>query len=114
MPSINAQAFSDFKALIDEDGEPVTLIAPDDAETDLIGQVVRRDAIKDPNTNIQVAAPLLAVSVSLSGLAVIPVQNEWAVRTADSTGAILTSQVAEVRVDRTIGFVTLVLEEYDG
>ena len=110
MPSINDQAFSDFKALIDEDGEPVVLIAPDDVETEVIGQVVRRDAIKDPNTNIQVVAPLLAVSVPLSGLAVIPVQNTWAVRTADSTGDVLTSQVAEVRVDRTIGFVTMILE----
>lgn len=112
--SIREQAYSDFKSLIDEDGDDVTLVAPDATEYALHGQVIRRDAQKDPATDIQITAPLLAVTVSLNGLAAIPTAYEWTVRTTDATGAELAHQVAEVRVDRTIGMVTLILEDYDG
>ncbi|MFW5776813.1 MAG: hypothetical protein ACOCZB_05945 [Spirochaetota bacterium] len=112
--SIRAQAFADFKSIIDADGDDVTLVAPDATEYAMKGQVTRRDAQKDPSTDVQITAPLLAVTVPLSGLAAIPTAYEWSVRTTDATGAALDYQVAEVRVDRTIGMVTLMMEDYDG
>jgi hypothetical protein len=112
--SIRAQAYSDFKSIVDTDNDDVTLVAPDATEYALHGQVIRRDAQKDPATDVQITAPLLAVTVPLNGLAAIPTAYEWSVRTTDATGAALDYQVAEVRIDRTIGMVTLIMEDYDG
>lgn len=111
--SLRSQAYSDFLAFIATDGDDVTLIAPDATEYEVKGQVIRRDAQVDPQTNVQVVEPMLAVSVSLNGLAEIPVSG-WTVTTTDVLGNALTHRVRDHRIDRTIGFVSLILEDFDG
>ena len=112
--SIRTQAYADFKSFIDTDNDAVTLVAPDATEYTMNGQVTRRDAQIDPQIGAQVTAPLVTVTVPLSGLATIPVRNTWSVRTTDVTGTAIDRRVVDVRVDRTIGFVSLILEDYDG
>lgn len=112
--SIRSQAFADFKSFIDTDNEDVTLVAPDGSRYEVKGQVIRRDAQVDPATAVQVIEPMLAVTVPLKGLAAIPTSYEWSVETTDVTGEALTKKVADVRVDRTIGFVTMKLEDFEG
>lgn len=112
--SLREQAFADFKSIVDTDNDPVTLVAPDATEYAMRGQVTRIDARIDPATNTQFNMPSLAVTVPLKELAVIPVAYTWRVVTTDVEGTALDYQVAEVRVDRTIGFVTLIAEAYDG
>jgi hypothetical protein len=107
-------AYADFKRIWDRDGVDVVLIAPDSSEYPTKGQVTVIDAEIDPQTNLQVAAKKVAVSVSLNGLAVEPT-TEWEVRTTDATGAEVLRRVAADPVfDRTIGFVTMILEDFGG
>lgn len=111
--SLRSQAYADFASILETDGDDVTLIAPNETEYEVKAQVIRRDAQVDPDTNTQIISPVLAVSVALSGLAVVPVQDTWTIQTTDATGAALTRRVAEVRIDRTIGIVTMLCEEFD-
>ena len=109
--SIRDQAYSDFKSIIDLDNDDLTLIAPDGTEYELKGMIVRRDAQKDPATNVQFNSPMLAVTVPRKDLAAVPAPYTWQVITDDSTGEQLHYRVAEVRIDRTIGQVTMILED---
>ena len=111
--SLREQAYADFKAMVDADGDDVTLIEPDETEHAVKAQVIRRDAQVDPQTGTQVIEPLLAVTVPLYGLDVLP-QTGWTVVTTDVLGNALTQRVASHAVDRTIGFVSLVMEDFNG
>jgi hypothetical protein len=50
--------------------------------------------------------------VSLNGLAAVPVANTWKVRTTDVLGNAIEQQVIATAIDRTIGFITMKLEDY--
>jgi hypothetical protein len=110
---LRGHAHADFKKILDSDGVDVTLIAPDASEVTARGQVTRIDAQVDPQTGVQVISPKLAVTISLNGLAQEPT-TEWDVRTTDVTGAQILRRIADLRFDRTIGFVTMILEDYGG
>ena len=108
-------AFADCAHIFESDGVPVTFIASDGREYPTKGQVTRIDAENDPQTGVQVVEPKTVVSVALSGLEIEPDDNGWRVRTTDATGEEINRRIAGApRYDRTIGFVTVVLEEYDG
>lgn len=112
--SLRSQAAVDNKAFLNEDGDPITLIAPDtDAtEHDVVGQVMRTDAQVDPDTGTQFYEPKTAVTISITDLPT-GFDNTWTVRTTDSTGTTITGHIAESRYDRTINQVTLILEVFD-
>lgn len=111
--SLRSQAYADFASILEADGDDVTLIAQDATEYEVKAQVIRRDAQVDPQTNAQITEPVLAVSIALSGLAAVPDPDTWTLATTDATGTALTRRIVDVRVDRTIGIVTMICEEFD-
>lgn len=112
--SLRSIAAADNKEILNNDGDPITLIASDDTEYDVTGQVMRVDAQLDPDTRVQYYQPKFVVTISLDDLPVdIDGDGLWRVRTTDVTGTTFTRRVIEVRYDRTISFVNLLLEEFE-
>ncbi len=107
--SIRSQAAADLQSILNQDGEDITLTAPGPVVYNVKGQVTRIDVGIDPDTGTQFFEPKTAVTVSLSDLSADPT-TEWAIETTDVTGQTITGQVIEVRFDRTLGFVTMLIE----
>jgi hypothetical protein len=109
--SLREIAARDNRAILNADGDKVT-IKIDGYPAEVTGQVIRIDAIEDPATGLQVREPKTAVSVNLADLPAGP-RPGWRIETTDVTGAALVGTVADVRVDRTIGFANLILEVHE-
>jgi hypothetical protein len=80
------------------------------------GQVTRIDASIDPQTNLQVRTPSLAVTVSVLDLPRNPdrsleegMETKYFIRTADTLGQELVVQIIDKpRIDYTIGFANFI------
>lgn len=106
--SLRSVAAADNRKILNNDGDAVKLTI-DGYEFNVIGQVIRIDAVIDPQSGLQIAEPKTAVTVSLADLPADP-EPGWRIETTDATGADLIGTVADVRQDRTLGFVNLILE----
>lgn len=106
--SLRSVAAADNRKILNNDGDAVKLTI-DGYEFNLIGQVIRIDAVIDPQSGMQVVEPKTAITVSIADLPADP-ETGWRVETTDATGAALIGTVADVRQDRTLGFVNLILE----
>lgn len=106
---ILAQAAADRKATINYHGREVTFTAPDSTEYTPQAEVFRIDAHVDPQTDIQFYDPQTVVHISTDE-GFTPAVG-WGIAITDSTETVLTGRVSEVRTDRTIGTITVIVEE---
>lgn len=109
--SLRSQAAIDNQNILDNQTS-VTLIEPDTTEHDVNGKVNRVDMQVDPDTGVQFYEPKTSVDISISSLPA-GFANTWTVQTTDVMGATITGHIAEARYDRTLGYVTLILEAYE-
>lgn len=107
--SLRSQAALDLRAIYEQDGEDVVLTDPDFVDHEIRGMVNRRDAQIDPDTGIQVTAPVTSISVALADLLADPTED-WSVATTDVQGNVLSGQMTDLRFDRTRGELTFFLE----
>lgn len=110
--SLRELAATDLRAIHARDNDAVTLISPAGDETPTFGQVTRIEAVIDPQTNLQVYLPKLAITIALEALTVYPAVG-WTVSTTDVAGTALLRHIVETRFDWTIGFVTMICEAFD-
>lgn len=107
--SLRSQAALDLQAIYTQDGEDIVLTDPDSIDHEIKGMVNRRDAQIDPDTGIQITAPVTSITVALADLSTDPTE-EWSVATTDVQGNALSGQVRDPRFDRTRGELTFFLE----
>lgn len=107
--SLRSQAALDLQTIYTQDGEDIVLTDPDSIDHEVKGMVNRRDAQIDPDTGIQITAPVTSITVALADLSVDPTE-EWSVATTDVQGNALTGQMVDLRFDRTRGELTFFLE----
>lgn len=107
---ILAQAAADRKATIETHGREITLTDEASNEYTVDAEVFRIDAKVDPQTDIQFYDPQTIVNISYDAIAATP-EVGWGIAITDSTETVLTGRVSEVRIDRTIGLITIVVEE---
>ena len=105
----------DNKAILSHKGVPITLYSPEGRVYETSGRVVRVDSAQDPQTGQMVYEPSIQISVHAADLPEIPKKpNGWIFETTDVYGNTLLRYIIDVRNDRTIGFVTIFGESYDG
>lgn len=109
--SIESLAISDFKRFIDRDNTLVTFTNLEGDVTTIKAKVNRIDARIDPQTGTQVYEPSLAISIPALSLTVFPILG-WDIQCSDTTGQEVRAKVADIRIDRTIGFITVIGEFY--
>jgi hypothetical protein len=119
---LRATAAADAKAILEDAaggfGWPLTLTSPAGVESAHTGFATDVVESIDPETNVLVSSRRASVAVSLLSLAELPVavpereRRPWLVTFADITGAVLTWKVVEVKPDRALGVVVLMLETY--
>lgn len=110
--SIRSQARADFDANLTADGDDVTFTIPDSDDLTVKGKVARIDSFLDPQLGIQIKEPRTAVTVSMSLLPSEP-DDTWTISTTDSEGNALSAQVGDFRMNRTLGYVTFMLEMFE-
>ena len=104
------QAADDRADILGEHGRTVTITDSESTEYTAKAEVFRIDMETDPQTGVQFYNPKTAVTVAYSDLEVIP-EVGWTISITDSIGGTLDGQVAEARVDRTTGAITIIVEE---
>lgn len=109
--SIREVARADFKANLDEDGDPVTIYPPTGDPIPAFGFINRIDATLDPQLGIQVRNVKTSVSISNAYFPTEP-DDSWKVETTDSEGNTIASFGIDRRFSRQIGFVTFMMEEF--
>lgn len=119
---LRATAAADAKAILEDAasgfGWPLTLTSPAGASSALTGFATDVVESVDPETNVLVSTRRASVAVHLTALAELPVavpergRRPWLVTFADIKGAVLTWKVVEVKPDRALGVVVLMLEAY--
>ena len=109
--SLRSQAKSDFNANVTADGDNVTFTIGAGTPFIVKGKIARIDTGIDPDTEVQFYEPKTAVSVSLADLPSEP-DDTWKIQTTDVEGNAIDSFAIERRFDRTIGFVTFIMENY--
>jgi hypothetical protein len=108
--SIRSLAVQDLAAIFDADGDDFTLTPPGGDPITKKGKVYRTDMQNDPDTGVKVYSPKTAISASLASLGVVP-EYGWAISAVDSLGDTISGIVGEVQKDRTLGMVTMIIEE---
>ena len=110
--SLRSQARNDFNANLTNDGDQVTFTIPTLDPVIVNGKVARIESYLDPQLGIQIKEKRTAVTVSLSLLPSEP-DDTWEIGTTDSEGNVITSKAVDIRIDRTLGFVTFMMEVYE-
>jgi len=112
---INARAA--LESMVDF-GAPVTLTSPAGVASAMRGYTTDISATIDPETGQAVTGRRASAVLSLLSLTELPVavhdsdERPWLVTMADATGALSTWKVIEVRPDRSMGIVVLILGGY--
>ena len=119
---LRALAAADAKAIIEDSasgfGWPLVLTSPAAVATLLTGFASDVSETVDPETGIAVVGRRTSVAISLLSLTELPAavpesdRRPWLVTMADVTGEAATWKVVEVRPDRALGVVVLILEAY--
>ncbi len=107
--SLRSLAADDLYALYEKDGEAIVLTDPDSIKHPAKAFVNRRDAQIDPDTGVQITAPVTSISTSVKYFPTDPTEK-WAVAATDVQGNSLTGQMRDLRFDRTRGELTFFLE----
>lgn len=110
--SLRAQARTDFNENLTADGDDVTFTIGAGDPFTVKGKIARIEAGIDPDTMVQFYEPKTAVTVSLIDLPSDP-DDTWLIQTTDVEGNSIDSFAIERRFDRTIGFVTFIMEAYE-
>lgn len=110
--SLFSMAAADNLALFNQDGEAITLTAPDGTDYEVKGQVTRIEAVIDPQTNLQIREPKSAIAVNLMDVGATPAIG-WTAETIDGAGNVITGRIAEVRIDYTLQMVNIILEIFE-
>jgi hypothetical protein len=112
--SLRALAESDSTAMLDIDGDDITLISPALAIFSVRGQYIRRGVDTDPGTGLPVSANVSAFTISLSALAALGLTDPeslkdggWVIESTDVTGVTVRGRIMDVQLDRTIGRATI-------
>ena len=108
--SLRDQAAIDVQTMLNAElGDPITLTDADSVEHEIMGKVFRVDIRIDPDTGAQIYEPATMVTVSLLDLDSEPTE-EWSISTTDSMGNTISGQVRSPMYDRTMNYVTFVIE----
>jgi len=110
--SLRSIARADFDANLTADGDEVTLTPTAGDPIIVNGKVARIESYLDPQLGVQIFQKRTAVTVSLSDLTSEP-DDSWLITTTDSEGNAIESKAIDVRFDRTLGFVTFMMEEFE-
>ena len=109
--SLRSQAALDMRANVVAIGDSVTLTNPaGTASYSVKANVYRTDLATDPMTGEKVIEPRTVVSMAISDLPAGGITEAWRVSTTDVTGATIAGQIQAPAYDRTIGFVTFMIE----
>lgn len=120
---LRAQAALDARAILENSGVdgfgcPVVLTSPAGVATSLTGSVTDVADSLDPETGVSVTARRASVVLALAALPALPAavpdgsSRPWLVAYDDIAGNPTLWKVADVRPDRAIGVVVLLLEGY--
>lgn len=119
---LRAIAAADAKAILEDSasgfGWPLSLTSPAGVTSMLTGFASDVSESVDPETGQAVSARRASVAISLLSLAELPAAvvdsdaRPWRVAMNDVSGVPGTWKVIEVRPDRALGLVVLLLEEY--
>ena len=108
--SLRDQAALDVQSMLNAElGNAVTLTEPDATVHEILGKVFRVDMTIDPDTGAKIFEPTTMLTVSLNDLDAEPTE-EWSVSTTDSMGNVISGQVRGPMFDRTLNFVTFIIE----
>ena len=108
--SLRDQAALDVQTMLNAElGDSITLTEPDTTAHEIMGKVFRVDIRIDPDTGAQIYEPATMVTVSLLDLDSEPTE-EWSISTTDSMGNTISGQVRSPMYDRTMNYVTFVIE----
>ena len=108
--SLRDQAALDVQSMLNAElGDTITLTEPDTTEHIILGKVFRVDMRIDPDTGVQIFEPATMVTISLLDLDSEPTE-EWSISTTDSVGNVIAGQVRAPMFDRTMNYVTFVIE----
>src|SRR5688572_28825044 len=120
---LRAQAAADAKAILEDSVSgfawPLTLTSPAGTVSMLAGLATDVAESVDPETGTTVAGRRASVTISLLSIPVLPTAEPesgarpWTVTFTDVELVAATWKVVEVRPDRALGVVLLVLEAYD-
>ena len=109
--SLRDQAALDVQSMLNAElGDTVTLTEPDTTEHVILGKVFRVDMTIDPDTGAKIYEPATMVTISLLDLDGNLLTEEWSVSTTDSVGNVISGQVRAPQFDRTLNFVTFIIE----
>jgi len=113
--SIRDQLRTDVKTNLTADGDTVVLTPPGEEPTiyTVKGMVGRIDAGVDPDTDVQFLEPKTTVTVSLADLDGNEPDETWLIETTDAEGNALKSMGIDLLFDRTLGFVKIMMEDFD-
>ena len=111
--SLRSAAAAEFRANLTADGDLITLLDPVFTEFELMGKIVRTDEKVDPGTKERFHEPQTRVTLPLADL---PEEfaEDWGVSVEDVTGETVTGVVRSPEYDRTLGYVTFIVEVTDG
>lgn len=120
--NLRAEAAIDAKAILEDAdagfGWPLTLTSPAGVPSYLTGFTTDVAEGIDPETGLAVSGRRASVAISLLGLPELPTavpertRRPWVVTFDDVTAAATTWKVVEVKPDRALGVVVLMLEGY--
>lgn len=109
--SFRSQVALDARANINALGDAVTLTTPNGTTSyALSGQVRRVDTLVDPLTGEKLLAPRTEITLALADLPSGGITEAWRVSTTDVEGTAIAGNIQSIRYDRTIGYITLVIE----
>ncbi len=108
--SLRDQAALDVQLMLNAElGTTVTLTEPDTTEHVILGKVFRVDMTIDPDTGAKIFEPATMLTISLLDLDAEPTED-WRVSTTDSVGNVISGQVRAPQFDRTLNFLTFIIE----
>jgi hypothetical protein len=111
--TIRELAALDNTAILDMDGDVMTLTSPTGERYTLNGEYIRRGTDIDPGTGLQVATDVSVFTVSLGKLSELGLPDPedlrktgWTIEATDVTGHPVRARLNPAMLDRTIGRAT--------
>jgi len=110
--SLRSIARSDVDANLTSDGDDVTITIGAGVPFTVKGKIARIEARLDPELGVQIFEKRTAITVSMIDLPSEP-DDTWEFSTTDSEGNVIVTQAIDRRFDRTLGFVTIMMEAFE-
>ncbi|MDC7218640.1 MAG: hypothetical protein PQJ59_01795 [Spirochaetales bacterium] len=107
--SLRSAAAAEFRENLTADGDTVTLTDEVFTDYELTGKVVRTDERIDPGTKERFEEPETRVTLAIADLP-DEFAEDWGVSVEDETGETVEGYVRSPKYDRTLGFVTFIVE----